>query len=346
MSGSPSQTARFTKPIQFLFFLALVILFIYWSVKDLSPVDRQQIHTALLQADYRMLLLGSISLLLGHILRALRWGLLIETLGYRPSKVNIFFAVMVGYFANQAMPRIGEILKCSTLTRYERIPFDKLLGTVILERMIDGAVLLLLLATTLGMQPGLRHQISALMHLNPANYPETARGYLMAGLLLLGALIIGLVWLFSRKPERRWFLRLRQISRSIWMGFSTIRHLRKQGRFLLYTLLIWLMYGCCVYSGFRMFSETAGFHIIEVMTILCAGSIGMILTPGGIGAYAFLVQKTVMLYQVSAAWGLVLGWLLWLLQTALIILMGSISLISLPFYNRRKSSGSRPIHEK
>ena len=100
-----------------------------------------------------------IILLLSHYIRTLRWRLLMEPMGYRPDKLNMFFAVMVGYLANQALPRLGEVLKCTILARYEKIPADKLVGTIILERLIDAISLLLVFCITLAIQPGLYSQI-------------------------------------------------------------------------------------------------------------------------------------------------------------------------------------------
>lgn len=89
----------------------------------------------------------------------MRWRLLIEPLGYKPGMTNTVFAVLIGYLANQAVPRLGEVLKCTVLARYEKVPADKLVGTIILERIIDAITLLIIFGITLAIQPGLYNQI-------------------------------------------------------------------------------------------------------------------------------------------------------------------------------------------
>ena len=118
-----------------------------------------EIKLALKNARLYLIAPVFIILLSSHYIRALRWRLLMEPMGYKPGKANTFFAVMVGYLANQAVPRLGEVLKCTLLARYEKIPADKLVGTIILERLIDAVCLLTVFGITLVIQPGLYSQI-------------------------------------------------------------------------------------------------------------------------------------------------------------------------------------------
>ncbi len=145
--------------LQYLFFLGLGAFLVWWSVKDIDNEKMTEIKQALENA--RLYLIGPvfIILLLSHYVRMLRWRLLMETLNYHPNKFNTFCAVMIGYLANLAFPRLGEVLKCTILARYEKIPADKLVGTIILERLIDAVSLLLVFGITLAIQPGLYSEI-------------------------------------------------------------------------------------------------------------------------------------------------------------------------------------------
>ncbi len=135
--------------LQYLFFLGLGIFLVWWSVKDIDSEKMAEIRSALKNARLYLIIPVFIILITSHYVRALRWRLLMEPLGYKPDKVNTFFAVMIGYLANQAFPRLGEVLKCTLLARYEKIPADKLVGTIILERLIDAICLLLVFEITL-----------------------------------------------------------------------------------------------------------------------------------------------------------------------------------------------------
>ena len=130
--------------IKFLLFLGLGIVIIWLSLHGLTPDEKTQILHSFRIADYNWVILTISMGIFSHFLRALRWKLFFEPMGYNPSLKNTFFAVMVGYFANMAFPRLGEVTRCGILTRYEKIPFNKSFGTVITERTIDMIIFILL----------------------------------------------------------------------------------------------------------------------------------------------------------------------------------------------------------
>ena len=165
-----------------------------------------------------------------HYIRALRWRLLMETMGYTPDKANTFFAVMIGYLANQAFPRLGEVLKCTLLARYEKIPADKLVGTIILERLIDAICLVIVFAITLLIQPGLYTQIiTTVFKSNGAGQTASLPGYIIAIIVLAAiAIIIGLWMFFKKKKIRDVKMAITKIGSRIWLGLATIRHLKKE----------------------------------------------------------------------------------------------------------------------
>ena len=150
---------RFRTILQYLLFLGLGIFFAWLSLKNLNKENTEQIKLALKNARYWLVFPVFLILVGSHLVRALRWRLLIEPLGYKPSVKNSFFAVMIGYLVNLGVPRLGEIVKCTVLARYEKIPADKLIGTIILERMIDAITLLIIFVITLAIQPQLYSQI-------------------------------------------------------------------------------------------------------------------------------------------------------------------------------------------
>jgi uncharacterized protein (TIRG00374 family) len=277
-------------------------------------------------------------LFFGHYIRAIRWRLLIEPLGYKPSKANTFFAVMIGYLANQAVPRLGEVLKCTVLARYEKIPADKLIGTIILERIIDALTLLVVFAITLLIQPQIYTQLLDTFFSSPAPAEKKNLAGWVIGLIALGVLLIALIIWMVKKKKKLSDLKIlfKKIARSIVQGVSSIKHLRKRKQFVLLTIILWTIYLLGGYIGFFALQETGHYGIKEAFTVLSAGSIGMIATPGGIGAYAWLIQQTMLLYGLNSGIALAFGWILWLAQTAVILIGGLISFVAIPYYNKRK----------
>ena len=335
-------TKQLRSIFRFLFFLGLGIIFVWWSVKDISTADKQHIREALSKARYWLAIPGFLILILSHWIRALRWRLLIEPMGYTPSKTNTFFAVMIGYLANQAVPRLGEVLRCSTLARYEKIPIDKLFGTVILERIIDTLSLGVIFVFTLAIQPELYDRIMNTFFNGGKTSGST--NFIILGSIAAGIFIAAiLIWmLITKKTFTDVWKLIKNIISRVWEGVVAIRHLKKRWAFVIYTILIWLLYTVCGYVGFLAFDEMQHYGLKEMMTVLCAGSIGMVATPGGIGAYAFLLQKTMQLYGTNSGLALAYGWVMWLIQIVVVLIGGLFSLIVLPLRNK----SSAPTHEK
>ena len=327
--------------LQYCFFLGLGIFLVWWSVKDLTSEDKSQIKQALRTARYWLIIPVFGILFLSHFIRAIRWKLLIEPLGYKPSTTNVLFAVLIGYLANQAVPRLGEVLKCTVLSRYEKVPADKLIGTIILERVIDAITLLIVFGITLAIQPDIYSQlIDTIFHTKKVDDDnKTISSSLL--LMILGGIVIIviLIWMIKKKKNFNDLLLLfKKIGSSIWQGLSTIQHLKKRWLFIFLTISMWTLYLAGGYMGFMALQETKQYGINEAFTVLSAGSVGMIVTPGGIGAYAYLLQKTMQVYGLNEGIALAFGWILWLAQTSVILMGGLISFVAIPYYNKKRTS--------
>ena len=135
--------------LQYVFFIALAGFFIWLSFRNIDAEKWKQLLSALKQARLWIFFPVLFLLLLSHWLRALRWKMLIQPLGYQPSSLNTFFGVMVGYFVNLGAPRLGEIVKCTVLARYEKVPADKLVGTIVAERAFDLLCLIIVCGATI-----------------------------------------------------------------------------------------------------------------------------------------------------------------------------------------------------
>ncbi|MET0635219.1 MAG: lysylphosphatidylglycerol synthase transmembrane domain-containing protein [Chitinophagaceae bacterium] len=324
--------------LQYLFFFGLGFFFVWLSVRDIDEEKWKHIRFALSNTRYYLVAPVFVILVLSHYARALRWRLLIQSLGYNPSRLNTFFSVFVGYLVNQGVPRMGEVVKCTVLGRYEKIPPDKLIGTIILERLIDAISLLLVFGITLAIQPGLyRRLVDEVFVSNGDPSKKGMSGMLILLLVIGGLILLTALWMIIKKKT---FADLRSVvsgvARKIWQGVGAIRHLRKRGQFLLLTLLMWVMYLAGGYIGFQALEQTQQYGVPEAFTVLSAGSIGMVVSPGGIGGYPFLVEKTMMLYELQPEIAVAFGWLLWLAQTAIILIGGAISFALLPWYNRKR----------
>jgi len=324
--------------LQYAFFLLIGVALAWWSIKDLTAGEKSQIKDALKTARYWLIIPVFLMLLLCHYVRGLRWKLLIDSLGYKVRRRNTFFAVLIGYLTNQAVPRLGEVVKCTVLSRYEKVPVDKLIGTIILERIVDAITLLIVFGITLAIQPHLYSEMVDAVFYPPENPNANSVSGKIVFYIILGLAFLYLFgWMIYKKKTFKYLWQLlKKKGRSIWQGVGAIRHLKKRWTFVFYSLVIWTIYLLGGYIGFMALQQTEGYGIKEAFTVLSAGSVGMVATPGGIGAYPILVQQSMIMYKLESGIALAFGWLLWLAQTAVIVLGGLFSFVAMPYYNKQK----------
>jgi hypothetical protein len=259
-------------------------------------------------------------------------------MGYNPSIANTFLAVLVGYLANLAVPRLGEVLKCTFLSKYEKVPADKLVGTIVAERAFDLVCLTVVFSITFFSQIDIiGDYASETLHktfTNKSNGINTTS--LIISLTALAVLVISVRWFFKKFAHISIVQKIKEIIQNIWHGLTSIRYIKNKGWFIFHTVLIWALYLVSIRMGLYAMKETSVYGIKESFSILSMGSIGMIGTQGGIGLYPVLVQKTMMLYGLGENMAKAFGWLLWLVQFFMVLIFGSISLLLLPAVNRKK----------
>ena len=329
----------FLPVLQYSFYAALAVFFVWLSVRGMDHEKWIQLKKAMDHAHYWLLIPVFSLLLLAHWLRALRWRQLMQPMGYNPGKLNTFFAVMIGYFVNLGAPRLGEVLKCTILARYEKIPAQKLVGTIVAERAFDVICLAIVFGLTFIFQFDV---ISSLVH--DYIYPtfqtkngETAYKKVILLFVIFAAGLLLLKVVFSRFGHINIVQKVKNLLTDVWHGLISVRLLKNKPLFFFYTIGIWVMYWLSTWCGFFAIQETSHLGLSAALTVLAMGSIGMILAPGGIGAYALLVMNTVALYNIpQEPYGLALGWLLWFGQFLSFVIFGVISFILLPRLNSQK----------
>ncbi|MBL7727910.1 MAG: flippase-like domain-containing protein, partial [Dinghuibacter sp.] len=231
------------KIFQYGFFPALGLFLIWWQLKDMSAADRKEFESAIANANYILIIPVLAMSLLSHLSRAVRWKILIEPLGFHPKTHNTFFSVMVGYLANSALPRLGEVLKCTILGKYEKIPAGPLVGTILLERTVDLVTYALLIAFTIALQADvIGPRVTEIIGQIGAGSQIPYWVKIIIFIAAVAAVIMLFRWLFRKYPNNRVVARLKHISKDVAAGFATIKHIKNRGWFLAHTLFIWTMY--------------------------------------------------------------------------------------------------------
>ena len=329
--------------LQYIFFLGLGVFLVWWSVRKIEAKDWEDIKNSVINAKYWLVIPVIASLLLSHFSRAIRWRILMQPLGYNTRISNTYLAILIGYMANLAVPRLGEILKCTILARYEKVPADKLIGTIVAERAFDVICLVVVIAATVLLQfDVIGGYINELLGsaIESKTKQLTPRKLIVIIAIILA--IIGLAWFFFKRFSHTSFIqKIKKILRGIWDGLISVRYLKNKGWFIFHTVFIWLMYLLSVQLGMFALKETQGFGIKESLSVLSTGSIALVIpTPGGIGFYPVFVQQTMVLYGVKESIGFAFGGLLWSVQFFQMLLSGFVALILLPYFNKK------PAYEK
>lgn len=317
------------------FFFLLGIALIWWSLHQIPAEEWTKFTLALKQSKLWIVFPVLVILGFSHFLRALRWRLIMEPLGYKPSITNTYLAVLIGYLANLAIPRLGEVLKCTLLAKYEKVPAEKIVGTIVAERAFDVLSLGLVFLMALGLQFNVIeagwNQLK-----NQTNVPAVASNDSNWKLFVLGAIVlIGLIlFIVLRKRIPTIIASVKKIIQGIWEGVISATKLKKHNLFFLYSFGIWFLYLLATYVGLHATAGTES-SFATAISCLAYASIGMILTPGGIGAYAYFMAKVLELNGVDYTLGLANGTLQWFSQFLIVIVLGGISLILLPILNKQ-----------
>lgn len=330
---------RLTALLKYLFFLGIGVFLVWWSLHQIPSDKWGEFKDSLRTARFILLAPVFIILSLSHLCRALRWRILMQPMGYKPSLINTFFAVMIGYLANLAVPRLGEVLKCTILAKYEKVPAEKLVGTIVAERAFDvislGILFVLAFVLQFDVVGEYGKQLLKDLLQNKSGHFSANKVLIVLGIIVV-ILIALKVW-FNQFAHLKIVIQFKKILRGIWEGLSSVNKLQNKGMFFFYSFSIWLLYIIGTWVGLYATQGTAQLGVQDAITALAFASIGMIITPGGIGAYAFFMAKVLEKSGIPFELGFANGTLQWFAQFLIVLIVGTICVILLPIYNKNKS---------
>ena len=325
----------YKQTIKFFAFLCVTVVLFWLVYRDQDPAELMKALRE--DVNYTWIWVAIGLGMLSHISRSLRWQMLTKSMGYKISFMNSFMGVMIGYFANLAIPRMGELTRCGVVSKYENVPFSKLLGTVVTERVFDMIMLLLLTLIVVVTQ---FKQVGIFLD-NNEDIKEKLYGMFSSpvtwGILVLLVLgLIGFIW-FLRKGS--FFTRLHHFMTGLKEGLLTVKDVDHKWLFIGYTIFIWLMYYLMLYVCFFCFKFTSGLGPLVGLTVFVLSSYGMVApVQGGVGAWHFMVIAALMIYlphtegieSMTKTFALLTHGTM----TLLYIVVGVICLLVLPIYNR------------
>jgi len=247
-----------------------------------------------------------------HWLRAVRWCIMMDVLPERraqaaapanpppTSRTVAFASILVGYMANYAGPRIGELIRAGNVAAHERLSFSSLMGTVVAERVLDVLTLALGLATLpLIYGPELSGVIERLAQSTDTVMAGT--WYVVGGAALVASLA-GLYILFRRPSDGS--SRLGSMLDTFRDGLIAVTRTGRSGAIVGLTAAIWLCYTFMAWVPFAMLGYTAAYGIspFEAWGLMIIGSFGVVLpAPGGIGTYHVITVESLGLLHAMPA---------------------------------------------
>jgi glycosyltransferase 2 family protein len=317
--------------------LALGIWLVVYFYEQLDHQQRQDLFTAFGQANWWWLGLSMVFGWISHLSRAWRWRYLLGHMGYHVDYWNAYNCTMTGYFMNMLLPRAGEASRAVMLYRSEGVPFEKGFGTIMAERTVDMLILLTIAGITVLLQLDkldLFQERIAQFRAQQGDAPVEEAGSPYLLWFASGAVVVVLVagWLLFTRPLLR--ARLKRTAYGFIEGLQSVLRTRHKGLFVMHTLLIGTLYMVMFWVGFFALPTTSGVPFAGVLGGFIAGSVGIVLVQGGIGAYPAFVALIVSVYMEAPGGGgmirpdaLAMGWLLWVAQTLMVIVLGGISLL-------------------
>jgi uncharacterized protein (TIRG00374 family) len=340
--------------LKFLIFLGIglgILFLVYWKLEGayqeqcaLDGVPKEECILAnkvisdFAGVNYWWILLVLIAFMISNISRAIRWNMLLHQLGSRPRYSNAFLTVMLGYFANLGLPRMGEVIRAGSMARYERIPAEKVMGTVVADRVIDMLSLLLVVGLALVIE--FDTLFSALAQLANTGDSTSIPVWQQSWFIILGASGLAallLVWFFRRRfMQTALFQKIQGLIRGFWEGIQTVRKLNNPVVFIFHSLNIWLMYYLMTYFCFFSFGPTEHLTPLVALMVFVFGAFGFVIpAPGGMGTFHFLVIQALALYGVSQVDAFSYANISFFsIQLGCNVLFGILALVLLPYLNK------------
>jgi len=320
-----------------LLLIGIVLLFFAFEGQDLDLLIQD-----LKKAEYKWVFASIFFANTAHFIRAYRWRMMISSLGHgTPTLMNTFYAVLIGYLANLAFPRMGEVSRCGVINKTDQIPIVKLIGTVVAERLIDLLMLGIITILAIILQFGL---LSDFLYNNLLIKLTGRTGNLTILIFAAFTLILILIVLYIIKKKEKigiW-VRIHNFFLDMKSGIFSIRSMDNKGGFIIFSILIWILYGISIYLCFIALKATAALGSLVALSTLVFSSLAMIApVQGGIGAFHWMVSEGLTIYGIDRSEGLAFALLLHSSQTLIILITGSISLILLFISSPKKSSNEQ-----
>ena len=302
--------------------ISVGVFCIYFSFRNINFSDFTQYF---FEINYSWVAIGIILGALSHISRSYRWKYLINPLGYKLGFINSVLAVFSAYLINYTIPRAGDLARATMIAKYEKIPLEKTLGTIVAERAVD--VICIIIIISIGL-------IIEFQRISEKLISLTQDTEISVILVYFGAFVILLFILNKILKKSKYYKSIANFFSGIIEGLTVIFKMKKRNSFIFHSIFIWLMYILMFWATSKAFVELHEVTFFQLMISFTLAALSIMFSNGGIGIYPLAVEESLGWYGIQSTTGLAFGWVSWLSQTMMVVIFGGLSLFVLPFINR------------
>jgi uncharacterized protein (TIRG00374 family) len=317
-----------TNIVYFLIFMLLGALALWYCFRN---INFDEFVAQLQSVNYFYITLSMVIGFIAFIIRALRWNIMINTLGNKPAVYNTYNAVVIGYIANLAIPRIGEVARCASLYKTNKIPVNSLFGTVVTERIIDMLSLFVIMFLIFFLRMDLFSTFVKERIITPWKPVFENLSFLLILLIIIAVVVaIAVGYIFFRRLMRRPSMRkFKAMLNGLAEGLKSVFKMKKNVHFIVYTILIWISYWLNSYLVIIAFPATSMLTPSDGLLLMAIGSLGWIVpVPGGFGSFHTLVAWGLMMYGIDFDKGVIFATLSHETQLLVMVFFGLIALFS------------------
>lgn len=305
--------------------ISIGVFCIYFSFRNIDFSDFTQYF---FEINYLWVIVGIILGALSHISRSYRWKYLINPLGYKLGFINSVLAVFSAYLINYTIPRAGDLARATMISKYENIPLEKTLGTIVAERAVDVICILIIICIGLTIE---FQRISEKFILLISD-KEISIIFIYLGSI---SSILFICYLMIKKSK--YYKSIINFFSGIVEGLTVIFKMKNRNLFILHSIFIWLMYILMFWATSKAFIQLHEVTFFQLMISFTLAALSIMFSNGGIGIYPLAVEESLGWYGIQSSTGLAFGWVSWLSQTMMVVIFGGLSLFILPFINDNKS---------
>jgi len=318
------------KTIQYVLFLGIGLALLYLTFKNVNPIDLwNNIRAVSIEGFALIVFIGFVAI----VFRGLRWVQMLQSLGYEVKGSRAIAAVAFSYLVNLVTPRVGEVARCTALNRTDNVPIDKLVGTVVLERVVDTLLFGVVVLSTVFISSD---ELASFLSESGAQLPELSATtiFIASGVAIAGMLMVYL----TRKIWLQWGFaqKIAGFATGMITGLRSLRTVNNKPLFWFYSIGIWSCYVATIAVGFTIVSGLERIGPEQAFFVSVAAGLGFVIpVPGGIGAYHYLVSKALVVLGLSPFVGTSFATLIHSSQSLMFVFTGALGFVFLYFAGRK-----------